>query len=286
MIRRNRSRLAGALVLLAALGVCSCSVRAIPCLLSSRPAQLLAPAESDSSAAPAEAPAAPAPQGGLAGFLSDVKSAIRPLEEQVEEGSLVPQFGQKAAAIVEAYSGSAGELERTVDGLLHALFLRQLTLLRQQLAARLGKDVLQADEKFVAGAEELKRPGSDWSYTDERYALRAVLEGGLKREEALAEESADAKEAQQSTVEIISKLQSQMESLQQKVQAMRAGSPWFLSASWRIPRTPIQLIARHQQGRTNLEFSLNQDRDPANSEAGFVQGVGPMNLGMNVQLGS
>jgi len=223
-----------------------------------------------------------------------VRSAIRPLEEQVEEGSLIPKFGEKAGRLLADFSGKSGDaqLERAVDGMLHTLFLRQLPLLRQQLAAKFEKAakpieaVVQADEKFVEAAEELKRPGSDWSYDHERYALRAVLEGGLKRDEALAEERMASAQTQQSTVEIISKMQSQMESLQQKVQAMRAGSPWFLSASYRIPKTPFQLIGRYQQGRTNLELSLSQDRDPANAEAGMVQGFGPMNLGVNVNLGA
>jgi len=278
------------------------------------PVQLLAPADTDSSAAPIDsdeaagltgsdasadvgAPAAPVAHveaGSLAGFLSGVRRAIQPLEQQVDEGNIVPHFGAKAQELLTAFSGKSGDaqLERTVDAMLHTLFLRQLPLLRQQLAGKLEKAarpldaVLQADEKFVERAEELKRPGSDWSYDHERYALRAVLEGGLKRDLALQEERSIAAQTQQSTVEIISRMQSQMESLQQKVQAMRAGSPWFLSASYRIPKTPFQLIGRYQQGRTNLELSLNQDRDPANAEVGMVQGFGPMNLGVNLNLGA
>jgi len=283
------------LPLLAAAVVLVLPVATIPRLFAARPAQFQASAESDAAAAPAESTPTPA-LGGLAGFLDDVQQAIRPLEEQVNEGALIPKFGQVADQVLATVAGRAGDagpqLERAVDGMLQTLFLRQLALLRQQIASKFEKAarpeeaVAQADEKFVAGAEELKRPGSDWSYDDERYALRAVLEGGLKRDEAIEEERALASQTEQSTVEIISKLQSQMESLQQKVQAMRAGSPWFLSASWSVPRTPFQLIGRYQQGRGNLELSLNLDRDPANSEAGFVQGFGPMNLGVNLNLGA
>merc|ERR1719188_1495320 len=176
--------------------------------------------------------------------------------------------------------------------MLHSLFLRQLAVLRRRLAAaspetgaRALQAVSQADQAFVAQAEELRRPGSDWSYDNERYALRAVLEGGIRRASALDDQRVLAAQSQQSTSDIIGKLQSQMEGLQQKVQAMRAGAPWFLSSSYRIPGTPFQLIGRYQQGRANFELGLHPDKDPANSEAGFVSGVGPANLGVRVNLG-
>lgn len=290
--RRCRSWLAAPLLLLGAAAVGLLPRSALrPRLLFARSA-LLQSADADAGAAGLADPN-PSAHCSLTGFLNEVRSTIRPLEEQVDQGKLVPQFGQRAEMFLAAYSGKSGdaELERAVDAMLHALFLRQLPLLRQQLAAKYDKAakplaaVAEADERFVAAAEQLKRPGSDWNYDHERYALRAVLEGGLKREQALGEERMLSAQTQQSTVEVISRMQSQMESLQQKVQAMRAGSPWFLSASYRIPKTPFQLIGRYQQGRTNLELSLNQDRDPANQEAGMVQGFGPMNLGVNVNLG-
>jgi len=224
--------------------------------------------------------------------LSKVQGAIQPLEAQVEGGHIVPKFGAKAHSIISALINStAAELTPAADGMLQALFLRQLVLLRQQMAAKFEKNsrpaeaVVQADTQFVAQAQELKRPGSDWSYDQERYALRAFLESGFRRDAALKEERQWAMEAQQSTVEIIARLQSQMEVLQQKVQSMRAGSPWFLSASYRVPGTPFQLIGRYQQGRGNVELSLSPDKDPANSEAGFVEGFGPANLGVNFNVG-
>merc|ERR1712039_446804 len=233
--------------------------------------------------------------GGISQILVALRDQIEPLEAQVEKGTLVPKFGEKAASILAALvKGAGADLGPTADGLLQALFLRQLALLRQQTAAKFDKidkssrplDILsQADDQFVAQAEELRRPGSDWSYDQERYALRAFLEGGFRRDAALEEEKQRAVQMQQSTVEIIARLQNQMETLQQKVQTMRAGSPWFLSASYRVPGTPFQLIGRYQQGRGNVELSLNPDKDPMNSDAGFVQGIGPANLGMTVNVG-
>jgi len=227
-------------------------------------------------------------------LLDTVLSEVRPLRELVESGQIVPKFGEKSEGIMEAIRArSAGpEIERAVDGMLHALFLQQLALLRQQLAAKHEKSgpdakvVAQADRQFVTLSSELKRPGADWSFDQERYALRAFLEGTFRREAAIVGEQSNAAQTQQSTIKVIGKLQSQMEALQQRVQSMRAGSPWFLSTSYRIPKTPLTLIGRYQQGRANIELILSQDKDPINAETGFVEGIGPANVGVNLNVGA
>jgi len=277
-LRGQRSLLAGVIV---AVAVGALPVLVVPRLAARQdlPVQLNAEAGSTE---------------GIAAFLADLQRMIEPLQEEVDAGRIVPKFGERASSILEELretTGAGVELERAADAALRTLFLRQLILLRQQSTAKFEKAtsgrtedaVVQADKDFVTRAEDLKRPG--WSYDAERYSLRAALESSLRGEAALEEEMAMAAQTQQSTVEIIAKLQSQMEAMQQRVQAMRAGSPWFLSASYRIPRTPFQLIGRYQQGRANMELSLNPDKDPANSEAGFVEGFGPMNLGVNLNLG-
>mmetsp|Transcript_14947 Transcript_14947/g.32848 ORF Transcript_14947/g.32848 Transcript_14947/m.32848 type:complete len:278 (+) Transcript_14947:55-888(+) len=229
--------------------------------------------------------------GGSADAMDGLMVSVQPLAEQVEAGKIVSKFGEKAQNIVTKASEAGPELERAVDGMLQTLFLRQLGTLRRQLTSKFEKGnrpveaVTQADRSFVAQAKELKRPGSTWSYEEERFALRAVLEGMFRRDAALLHERALAVQTQQSTVEIISKLQSQMEAMQQRVQNMRAGGPWFLTSYYRIPRTPFTVIGRYQQGRANLELNLSPDKDPANAEAGFVQGLGPANLGFNVNVG-
>jgi len=236
-----------------------------------------------------------APSGAVADLLSLAEAGLRPLREKVVSGQIVPKFGEQAQAVladVVERAGAGAEIERAVDAKLQALFLRQLALLRQQIASKIRKAssrspqaVSQADEQFVAQAEELRRPGSSWSYEQDRYALRATIEGSFRRDAVLAEERQLAAQSQQSTVEVISRLQGQMENLQQRVQHMRSGSPWFLSSSYRIPGTPIQLIGRYQQGRGSVELNLSPDRDPVTAQAGFVKGVGPANVGMNANFG-
>jgi len=225
--------------------------------------------------------------GALEQILGSVETSLQPLREEVASGRIVPKFGEKADG-----AGSAGkEVEKVVDAMLQSLFLQQLVLLRQQAAVKFGKAsrpveaVSQADQLFVTQAEELKRPGSTWSYDVDRYALRAVLEGTFRREAAYADEHRTAARSQQSTVEIISRLQGQMENLQMRLQHMRAGQPWFLSSSYRIPGTPITMIGRFQQGRASIELNLAADRDPVTAEAGFVRGIGPANLGVSANFG-
>jgi len=269
---------------------------AVPVLVVPRLGRaVLRPIQLNEDTGNAAAPSAASQPHDVEAFLLLVQNTIAPLQKQVEDGQIVPKFGAKAANIVSSLAESVcaeqSELVRAVDSMLHTLFLRQLALLRQQITAKFDKvahpleAVSQADQQFIAQAQELRRPDSDWSYEHERYALRAVLEGSVRRDEALEEQRMLSTQTIQSTVEIINKLQSQMENLQQKVQAMRAGSPWFFSSSYRIPHTPFQLIGRYQQGRANIELSLNPDKDPANSDVGFVEGLRPANLGVSLNLG-
>ncbi|CAK8986444.1 unnamed protein product [Durusdinium trenchii] len=257
---------------------------AVPCRLSVTSVQGSEPTDNEQ-----------AEMGAMDQLLGSVEASLQPLREEVASGHIIPKFGERAQSVVSSAvqkAGSAGaEVENVVDAMLQELFLQQLVLLRQQTAAKFGKAsrpveaVTQADQQFVTQAEELKRPGSTWSYEVDRYALRAVLEGSFRREAAYADEHRIAARSQQSTVEIISRLQGQMENLQMRLQHMRAGQPWFISSSYRIPGTPLTMIGRFQQGRASIELNLAADRDPVTAEAGFVRGVGPANLGVSANFG-
>ncbi|CAJ1352689.1 unnamed protein product, partial [Effrenium voratum] len=235
------------------------------------------------------------PKAALDGLMGSVEASLQPLKEEVAAGHVVPKFGERAQSVLSTavqQAGNAGkQIEPVVDAMLQSLFLQQLALLRQQMstkflkASRPMEAVSQADQQFVTQAEELKRPGSSWSYDQERYALRAVLESGFRRDAAVLEEHQMSIRSQQSTVEIISRLQSQMENLQMRLQHMRAGQPWFVSSSYRIPGTPLTMIGRFQQGRASVELNLAADRDPVTAEAGFVRGIGPANLGVSANFG-
>lgn len=244
------------------------------------------------------------PSAAVAGLvvsaLQRCRASVAALEGQVAAGQLVPKFGEQAYAIVtsatehagrSAVPGAASNVAASVSGVLEWLWLRQIQLLRQQLVAVVEPKVGQApgaelaalaDRDFVARAQELKMPGSSWDFEQERYRLRSELEMLLNHQRDVAREKASAALARRQSAELVARLQSQTEALQARMEQLRAGSPPWWSASYRIPGTPLQLVGRYQQGHVSAELGLSQDRDPANAAAGMVEGVGPMNLGVSV----
>lgn len=237
--------------------------------------------------------------GGSAGEVYDLTGALRmlasklaPLRGQVSEGHIVPNFGAKAHALLAdlAPEGGSQALRAAVDGALEALFLRQLGFLREKITSQLEQEASQdpaalgrLEAQFVAEAEDLVRPGSSWSYEPELAAFVAVAQGSLRREAALLETRARAARAHRATIGVISRLQGQMEMLQQKAQGMRAGgSPWVLSTSYRIPNTPLHVTGRYEGGRANVELNLT----PAKGDSGSSgERLGPASMGVSFNLG-
>lgn len=232
--------------------------------------------------------------------LQEAMSALQPLASQVEAGNVVPGFGERARSIVSkarARAGPSGSyVERAVEGLLEPLFLTQVYLLRQRAAdeveailssgTRPPMDVIdQAERRFKDSAADLVPSQENrWSLEPERAALRRGLLRRLQQGAAIIEERARTARVQRITMEVIGKLQDQMDQLQQKVQGARGGgSPWVLSTSYRIPKTPLQVVGRYEQGRANLELNLSPEKDPTNSDSGFA-GIGPANLGVSFNL--
>ncbi|CAK0799615.1 unnamed protein product [Prorocentrum cordatum] len=231
----------------------------------------------------------------LARALGEALAQVAELKAQVDAGAVVPDFGAKAQAIVDRAmqrsGGASPELEKAVDGALKPLFLRQAALMRQKADASAeivgnGNAVLLADKQFRAEARGLVRPGGGWNLDLECGHLGASLEAASRQKAAIAEEQARAARLQQATLGVIGKLQGQMEQLQQKVAGARSGgSPWVLSTSYKIPKTPLQIAGRYEQGRANIELNLTPEKDPTSSQASFVEGIGPANLGVSFNLG-
>lgn len=235
--------------------------------------------------------------GTLMTALLDALNSVEELEEQVAAGSVIAEFGEKAQQMVEEASIAAGvaapQLTALLDGVLHRLFLQQIRSIQRQLydkfkhSSRRGLPAVlaRADELFVAGASKLIRPGSGWSFEEERVALRVALEVELQQASQVAQERQRAALTQQATADVIGKLQKQMEQLGEKLRGTGAGSPWALWTSYHVPGTPFQMSGRYQQGRANIELNLSPNKDPANAEAGFVEGLTPQNLGLSFNIG-
>jgi len=228
----------------------------------------------------------------LESLLAGVLDEVAPLKQQVEAGRIIKGFGSKAATIAGKAAVYGPQVSRSVEEALHGLFLQQLSLLRQQVALKFakgrsaGETVTKADMMFVEEAESLMLPGSSWDYNPERYTLRASLEGNFRRTASLAEELAQAKYMQDSTKEVISNLQDQMERMQSRLQAMKGGSPPQFSMSYRVPGVGLQLIGRYAQGRGSAEIRLPEDPDPINADVGFVRGLihKILNLGASLNI--
>lgn len=250
------------------------------------------------------APTASVSPGKLLLALEEAIAQVSRLEKQVDSGKVVPQFGEKARDIIAAAMSRAGptaavELEQVVEGLLEPLFWRQVALLRQQASEEVESSagpggqppldaVMRAERKFVAESDDLVPAATQkrWSLARERTSLHNSLERRVRLSAALSEERARSTKLQRATIEVIGKLQDQMELLAQKVQGIRGGgSPWVLSTSYRIPSTPLQLVGRYEQGRATVEVNLTPDKDPTHSEGGLAEGFGPANFGVSFNLG-
>lgn len=230
--------------------------------------------------------------------LSEALVSVEGMQAEVAKGHVVGRYGEKAqflmATAVRAAGSAAGsDLGRALDGALQAVFLQQLALIRHQVFNRFKEpgrqrpqDVLaRADRAFVAQASPLVRPGSDWSYEPERSALLASLASEVRQARKVVDERSRIAQTQRVTADVIGKLQKQMEQLGEKVRGTSAGSPWVLWTSYRLPGTPFQMSGRYQQGRANIELNLSPNRDPANAEAGMVEGLTATNLGLSFNIG-
>eukprot|EP00930_Biecheleria_cincta_P096506 TRINITY_DN88345_c0_g1_i1.p1 TRINITY_DN88345_c0_g1~~TRINITY_DN88345_c0_g1_i1.p1 ORF type:complete len:310 (-),score=62.63 TRINITY_DN88345_c0_g1_i1:41-970(-) len=225
--------------------------------------------------------------------LSTALSKVSRLRQEVDRNRIVPKYGQKSQAILQSLAESikAADAEAAVDRLLHALFLRQLSLIQQKLTDRFlhARDftsaISKADKLFLAATKDLIRPESSWSIETARQALRAELSDALQQEAILAEERSRAAQTQRATADVIGKIQKQMEQIGEKMKGAGVGSPWALWTSYHLPGTPFQVSGRYQDGRANIELNLAPANDPANAEAGFVEGLTPQNLGLSLNLG-
>eukprot|EP00933_Yihiella_yeosuensis_P004640 TRINITY_DN109018_c0_g1_i1.p1 TRINITY_DN109018_c0_g1~~TRINITY_DN109018_c0_g1_i1.p1 ORF type:complete len:294 (-),score=57.39 TRINITY_DN109018_c0_g1_i1:423-1304(-) len=226
--------------------------------------------------------------------LGDALSKIENLRVEVDRDRVISSYGKKAQDILKSFSDravSSPALVPAVDGHLEALFLRQLSLVHKQTIERFlgSRDadaaLSRADKQFVSIAEALKRPDSKWDYEPVRSAMRAELEAALQQEAILSKEQERHAQTQRATAEVIGRIQKQMDSLGSKLRGTGAGSPWMMWTSYRLPGTPFQVSGRYTEGRTNIQLNLAQNKDPANAEAGLVEGLTPANLGLSLNLG-
>jgi len=239
----------------------------------------------------------------------------------VNEATIVADFGAKADTIVnkalEEFASSAPEgddsdvyeakleqIEAALDAPLQVLYLKQLSLLREQALQKYRaaskassggtseyEAMLQADAFFVREAESSTRDEvSDaseadgaWDFSGERSALQTIMNRLAESGQKATEIQMKSAQQQQTAMQF---LQSQQQMIQQlQMQLYGQSSPWNVGVAYRIPDTNFNIQGSYQQGRTNVQLSCVPDEyAPFLGPNGFTNGVGPGNLGLSLNL--
>lgn len=217
------------------------------------------------------------------------------MEEVMNEALQCYDDGAEEFADEPIHSRKRRELSSILDTSLHALFLKQIQLLRENALAHFksatsSEDMpsdfafFTADSLFSREAEESKRPGSGWSYNNERTDLQNMMqEISTQRKRLLTSQVAAA----QQHANAMQYLQVQQAHLQAMQQQSFGGSPgqWNIGAAYRPPDTNINASLSYQQGRTNIQISMVPDESASLlGPNGFTAGVGPGNLGLSFNI--
>ena len=237
----------------------------------------------------------------------------------VNEGAIVEKLGSKADDICNkaledfaknapdasdsssssssdatAYDQALETLEATLDAPLHVLFMKQLSLLREQSLVRYRsaaktsgaseyEAMLQADSLFVRQAEESTRDGSDWDYSSERSYLQSVMNSIAESSKKATDVQLKSAQQQQTAMQFLQQQQQMIQQLQMQLYGQT--SPWNVGVAYRIPDTNFNLQGSYQQGKANLQLSCVPDEYAAFlGPNGFTNGVGPGNLGLSINL--
>mmetsp|Transcript_25119 Transcript_25119/g.50059 ORF Transcript_25119/g.50059 Transcript_25119/m.50059 type:complete len:310 (+) Transcript_25119:1617-2546(+) len=203
-----------------------------------------------------------------------------------------PSVGDSAKTSV--YDRKLADLEASLDAPLLVLYLRQLGQLRRRALARYEarkagsseyEAMSDADDYFVSQAEEMTRSGgsSAWDYEGERSGLRSVLKSLSQSSRAARDAELNAGRQQGTAMQYLQMQQQQLQQMQ--MQLYGGSSPWNVGFAYRVPDTNINLQGGYQQGRWNAVLSCVPDEYASMlGPNGFVNGVGPGNVGVSVNV--
>lgn len=234
------------------------------------------------------------------------------LTKMVDENHKISNLGKKTSEILQTalskfeenaseYTGSKNflkkkqELDAIIDTSLNSIFLKQLSILRELSishfkAATVNEDVpadfafFTADSFFVREAEDSIRPGSYWSYTNERTNVHNAIREISSRRKQLISERIQHAEHTANAFQYLQMQQAQMQAIQQQQFGGSSGS-WNIGAAYRPPDSNLNISLGYQQGRTNIQISMVPDEQASLlGPNGFTAGVGPANLGISLNL--
>ncbi|KAF6002227.1 hypothetical protein F1559_002956 [Cyanidiococcus yangmingshanensis] len=250
--------------------------------------------------------------GAFSEILRNSAEELGELASQLEEGDKISGFGRRAEDLLnkylsgfesatEAYAGQEvrerkrAELESVLDASLQSLFLKQLQLIRENAlqhfkTASSSEEIpgdfafYTADALFQREAEDSVRPGSDWSYANERSDLQQTMAEISARRKQLIHVQIQAAEQQRQAMQYMQLQQAQLQAIQQQQYGGTLGN-WNVGVAYRPPDTNVNLSLLHQQGRTQVQVSMVPDEQAGLlGPNGFTSGVGPGNLGVSFNI--
>ncbi|PXF50021.1 Protein SEY1 [Gracilariopsis chorda] len=234
-------------------------------------------------------------------------------ESTLEGGEKIEDYGAKAAQIMtealasydvateECHDDSIQtrkrrELESIIDTSQHAIYMKQLQVLRENALAHFKSGTASddmpsdfafytADSQFQREAEESKRPGSSWSANQERQDLQNMMQEISTQRKRLLTSQVTAAQQQAHAMQYLQMQQSQINQIQAQAYGGSTGQ-WNVGAAYRPPDTNINASLSYQQGRTNIQISMVPDESASLlGPNGFTAGVGPGNLGLSFNIG-
>nr|UXY88089.1 GTP-binding protein isoform 1 [Cryptomonas curvata] len=242
------------------------------------------------------------------------QSAVKMAEftRQVDENNKIPNFGSKSAELIknalqnfdtqveesknwQTTIKKRQELEAILDTSLNSIFLKQLSILRELAISHFKSaavnDEIPADFAFFAAdtfylreAEESIRPGSFWSYSNERSNVHNTIREISNRRKQLISEKIQHADHQANAFQYLQMQQAQIQAMQQQQYGGSSGS-WNIGLAYRPPDSNLNISMGYQQGRTNIQISMVPDEQASLlGPNGFTSGVGPANLGLSLNL--
>lgn len=231
----------------------------------------------------------------------------------LDEGEKIEALGTKTAEVMNealaAYDAATEdfkedsiqsrkrrELESIIDTTQHAMFMKQIQVLRENALAHFKSATASddmpsdlafytADSLFQREADESKRPGSSWSANQERTDLQNMMQEISTQRKRLLTSQVNAAQQQAHAMQYLQMQQSQMNAIQAQAYGGGAGQ-WNVGAAYRPPDTNINASLSYQQGRTNIQISMVPDESASLlGPNGFTAGVGPGNLGLSFNIG-
>lgn len=234
--------------------------------------------------------------------------------QTLDDGEKIESFGAKSAEIMNnalsAYDDSTQEfvdesiqsrkrreLEAIIDTSQHAIFMKQVQVLRENALAHFKSATASddmpsdfafytADSLFQREVEDSKRPGSGWNANQERSDLQNMMQEISTQRKRLLTSQVTAAQQQAHAMQYLQMQQSQMNAMQAQAYGGSAGQ-WNIGAAYRPPDTNINASFSHAQGRSNIQISMVPDESASLlGPSGFVaSGLAGGNLGLSFNIG-